>query len=186
MSCLSTWQPKNVKQTKLIFKLPGPWKGLHCLWYRPTVKECCLKQNSIKRLVSAYSRRFTMLSLPSPSGLSMLYSGIHSRNNSSISTAFFSVNLNQNQIDSPHKTTSILKKRAHLANSCRGLLPLLFAASADTLEQFYHWPGIRNKYVDLFEHESPGHLLSVRSTLAVLMWPSFTWTLSLISEQHPR
>ena len=85
-------------QTKLISKLPGPCKGLHCLWYRPTAKECCLKHNIIKTPVSAYSRWFTTLCLPSPSGLSMLYSGIHSRNNSSISTAFFSVNLNQNQI----------------------------------------------------------------------------------------
>ena len=64
------------------------------------------KHHKKARPVSAYSQRFTMLSLPSPSGLSMLYSGIHSRNNSSISTAFFSVNLIQNQVDSPPKTPS--------------------------------------------------------------------------------
>ena len=118
---------------------------------------------------------WNILGLPSPSGRSMLYSGMHSRNSSSISTAFFSVNLTQwnmlNQLFYSHW------KKMNLANSCRGLLPLVLAASADTLRIFDN-----EKYHEQISTVT-SDLLSVRSTLAVFMWPSFTWKMPLVEQK---
>ena len=118
---------------------------------------------------------WNILGLPSPSGRSMLYSGMHSRNSSSISTAFFSVNLTQwnmlNQLFYSHW------KKINLANSCRGLLPLVLAASADTLRIFDN-----EKYHEQISTVT-SDLLSVRSTLAVFMWPSFTWKMPLVEQK---
>ena len=155
-----------------IFGSPEPCTGPRCLWCMPVAVECYLgNEIPIIRQIDSYEYLYILNSLPSPSGRSMLYSGMHSRNSSSISTAFFSVNLTQQMrwINSllllTERFVNCNWNTMNLANSCRGLLPLVLAASADTLRTFDYQKETSTEM---------SHLLSVRSTLAVFMWPSFT------------
>ena len=126
--------------------LPEPCTSRHCLWCMLEAGEyyLCKRPGQSSMIHHHLVDQFFMKNisnLPSPSGRSMLYSGMHSRNSSSISTAFFSVNLTQQNVldwlPSSHWKDFFNLKTRNLANSCRGLLPLLLAASADTLGIWY-------------------------------------------------